>query len=796
MKRLVLLFLITALTLPISGWSGISMVDHQTYQVPGLKKPAEILVDKWGVPHIFAGSQEDAFYVQGFNVARDRLWQIDLWRRRGLGKLSEVFGPQYVEQDRAARLFLYRGDMNREWEAYGPDTKKIVTAFVKGINAYIEETEKNPKLLPEEFHILGYRPEKWSPEDVVRIRSHGLTRNVKSEVTRARTLSKYGEEAEQIRQRLEPHWKIQIPEGVDYADIPEDVLKVYDLATQGVNFDPVQKSMKAENLAEDLHQLSNMGSNNWAVSGERTETGRPILANDPHRSLLLPSLRYIAHLSAPGMNVIGGGEPILPGISIGHNGKIAFGLTIFAIDQEDLYIYKTHPRDSSKYWYKGRWVPMKKITENISVKGGEKRKVTLWYTKHGPVIYNDKEKNRAYAVRAAWLEPGMAPYLGSISYMRASNWKEFSQAMNRWGSPSENQVYADAQGNIGWKPGGLTPVRKNWDGLLPVPGDGRYEWDGFLEQDKLPSEYNPSRGYVATANEMNLPKDYPYDKYKLGFEWAAPFRFNRINEVLSKDEKISVEDSLRLQTDYQSEPAKRLQRLMKKLRPQNEKQRRALELMMNWDAQLSVDSAAAALFEVWYQQHLRPAVVKRLVPDGAEKLVGSGDPVVILNMLENPDERWGENPEQARDEILLSSLDEAIADLEQKLGTDWSKWRWGDLHHAELKHPLSHLLDKETQKKWNTERLPRGGSGDTVGNTSYDSRTFRQVSGATFRMVIDVGAWDNSIAMNSPGQSGDVRDPHYKDLYKLWAEDKAFPLLYTREKIEAATEKRILLMPH
>lgn len=766
-----------------------------TWDVAGLQKPAEILVDKWGVPHIYASSQEDAFFVQGFNVARDRLWQMDLWRKRGLGQLSEVLGPNYAEQDRAARLFLYRGDMKKEWEAYGPDTKQVVTAFVNGINAYIEKTRQNPELLPKEFQMLKYKPAAWTPEDIVRIRSHGLTRNIKNEVARARTLGQFGAETEKIRQRLEPQWTPQIPEGIDYKDIPQDVLTVYNLATKGVTFDQVEPKPDGNDLAEEIHRQAKIGSNNWVVGKERTETGRPILANDPHRSLATPSLRYIAHLSAPGMNVIGGGEPILPGISIGHNGKIAFGLTIFSIDQEDLYVYKTNPDNPSEYWYKGKWVPMKKETDEIAIKDGAAKQVTYEYTQHGPVIYKDTAKNQAYAVRAAWLEPGMAPYLGSISYMRASNWKEFSNAMSRWGSPSENQVYADTQGNIGWKPGGLTPVRNNWDGLLPVPGDGRYEWDGFLDAEKLPSEYNPSRGYIATANEMNLPKQYPSQMYKLGFEWATPFRSQRIHEVLEKDKKVSIQDSLRLQSDFQSEPAKRVLPLLKHLKPSDEKQKQALALLKKWDGNLSADSAAGALFEVWYQQHVRQAMVEKLVPEKAKSLVGDGDPVVILELVEKPDQRLGSDPEQVRDELLLRTLTEAVQHVEKLLGPDMEKWKWGELHHTKLTHPLSAFVDEKTKEKIDTPRLPKGGADDTVGDASYGDKDFRQVSGSSYRMVLDVGNWDQSVAVNSPGQSGDYRDSHYQDLYEMWAKGEAFPLLYSREKIEQATEKRLELRP-
>ncbi|PLR75887.1 penicillin acylase family protein [Bacillus sp. V3-13] len=765
------------------------------YTVSGLEKPAEILIDRWGIPHIYAGSKDDAFFVQGFNAARDRLWQIDLWRMRGLGKLSEVLGPEYVEQDKATRLFLYRGDMEKEWQSYGPNAKEIVNSFVSGINAYIEMTEKNPDLLPPEFKMLGYKPSKWQPEDVVRIRSHGLTRNVNNEVARALTLRKHGAEAEKIRQRLEPEWETSIPKGLNLYDIPEDVLKTYALATQGVSFDKNSGKIKTENLNDRIHDASSLGSNNWVIAPEKSKTGRPILANDPHRTLAVPSLRYIAHLSAPGMNVIGGGEPVLPGISIGHNGTAAFGLTIFAIDQEDLYVYETNPNNPSEYKYKGQWEAMKRVSENIAVKGKSPETGELEFTRHGPVIYKDEKNNRAFALRAAWLEPGMAPYLGSLAYMGAENWNEFSKAMNNWGSPSENQVYADTKGNIGWKPGGLTPVRKNWDGLLPVPGDGTYEWDGFLNQENLPSEYNPEKGWLGSANEMNLPDDYDYEKYKLGFEWSSPYRYQRIKEVLDKKKKVGIEDSLRLQTDYSSIPARRITDLLDGLKSNDKKVKDGLKLLQKWNGNLSADSAAGALFEVWYQNHLRKAVVQQILPKAAANDIGSGDPVVILDLLENPDKRFGVNPENTRDQILLTSLKNAIAQVEGLLGPRMKDWQWGDLHHVYLEHQLSSLVDERTRRILNVGPVPRGGSGDTVGNTSYSRSNFRQTSGATYRMVLDVGRWDNSIAVNSPGQSGDPESRHYKDLFKKWASDEAIPLLYSRNKIEQAAEERIILLP-
>ena len=524
-----------------------------------------------GVPHIYAASQDDAFFVQGFNAARDRVFQIDLRRRRGLGQLSEVFGPAYLEQDKATRAFLYPGDMQCKWKAYGKNAEQVAGAFVAGINAYVDYVSANPDKLPFEFKQLAYSPAKWQADDVVRIRSHGLTRNLNSKVARANVACKADLKSDEIRFGLTPKWDAVMPEGLDPC-LRKDLLKVFQLATQGVKI--TKESLSAnDGKSEQLIRLAvaenpeetTEGSNNWVIAPSKSSTGRAIMANDPHRAYSAPSLRYIAHISAPGMNVIGAGEPALPGISIGHNGTIAFGLTIFNIDQEDLYVYELNPERPNEYKYQGRWEPFKVIQEQSAVKGGAPVSAELNFTRHGPLIYIEKEKNRAFAVCSGWLEAGMSSYFGSIDYMRAKNFSSFKQAMLNWGAPTENQVYADVKGNIGWVPGGLAPKRPNWDGLLPVPGDGRYEWTGFWSGDQLPSSYNPKQGWFASANQMNLPNSYPYRERKLGFEWTNDSRFTRISEVLAALKKVSLEDSMRLQNDDLSIPARRLVTLLKLL---------------------------------------------------------------------------------------------------------------------------------------------------------------------------------------------------------------------------------------
>lgn len=778
------------LALLLSQPAGAEDVPVRRWTVPGLEAPAEILVDRWGVPHLYAGTHYDAFFVQGFNAARDRLWQIDLWRRRGLGRLSEVFGPEFVEQDRAARLFLYRGSMFREWLAYGSDAKRIAEAFTAGINAFVALTEQDPSLRPPEFDLLAYDPAHWAPEDVVRIRSHGLWRNVESEVARARVACAADLEADLVRQPLEPAWSPEVPEGLDPCAVPEGVLDVYRLAKA-----PVRLERAGDEVAlrvadpEERAQLETLaGSNNWVVAPSRTATGRPILADDPHRGHAVPSLRYIAHLVAPDLNVIGAGEPALPGISIGHNERIAFGLTIFAMDQEDLYGYERV--DGDRYRYGEGSEAVREHIERIPVRGAPDAEVRLRFTRHGPIVHEDAQ--RLWAVRAAWLEPGMAPYFGSVEYMRAENWDEFVAALNRWGAPSENQVYADVDGNIGYKPAGLLPRRRDHDGLLPVPGDGRYEWDDFHTMDELPEVLNPTRGWYATANHLTLAPDYPIDHVRVGFEWTAPWRIGRIEEVLAATDRHGIDDSLALQRDYVSLPARQIAAALAEVTPTDELEGRALELLGAFDGELAADSAAAALFEVWYSRHLAPAIAEALVGPALAPLVGPADSRIVVEAVTEPDRHL---PRAERDRIVRETLGNAFGDVAARLGWDPVTWAWGDLHRIALAHPLRGRAEGDLADAMALPSLPMGGSNYTPNNTWYLPSDFLVRGGASWRMVLDVGNWDAARMTNAPGQSGVPGDPHYDDLLRGWAELDDFPLLYDRAAVEAATRERIELRP-
>ncbi|MCC6589453.1 MAG: penicillin acylase family protein [Bryobacterales bacterium] len=738
--------------------------DQQSGRVPGLQFNVEILVDRWGVPHIYAQNLHDAYFAQGWNAATQRLWQMDLWRKRGLGLLSADFGEAYLAQDRAARLMLYRGDVEAEWKLYTPGMRQVLEAFSEGINAWVRTTEQDPSRLSWEFRLTGSKPALWKPADLLIIRSAALSANLSSEVDRAKLACKVGVTAPTLRERLTVPWTPQAPEGLDPCSIPDRVLDDYRLGRQtAVNFGAAKGKPAAEGDAPPQVE-----SNNWAISAQRSATGRAILATDPHRPFSVPAFRYFAHLSYPGLDIVGFGEPQHPGFVFGHNGSIAWGQTTYQVDMEDLYVYDVGAGDS--YKYRGEWRPMKIVRDHVPVKGGASREVTLKFTQHGPVIFEDPSKHRAYALRTAWLEPGSATFLGSIGLNKARDWDEFSQELNRYRVPGNNVVYADVKGNVGLAPVGNAPRRPNWDGLYPVPGDGRYEWEGIRPNSELPRTYNPADGFVASANNLPYwlsPKEYAAKK--IGFEFGQD-RISRIREVLGGPGKISFETALNLQNDYKVGAAARLIPYAKGVH--------GAEMLAEWDLVLTKDSAAGALYELWVIE----------LTNARAGTVDAGRPADV----------WLKGmPAAERGRIVGKTLAAALAHAEQLMGHDPKQWAWGKLHHLRLEHALTPVADAALRDKINVggRSAGKGGESTTVGNLGYDRKSFRITSGNSSRFVIDVGNWDASRFLHVPGQSGDPDTAEYRNLLESWVKEEYNPLLYTRKAVEAATVRRVVLAP-
>jgi penicillin G amidase len=775
---------------------------RETLALAGLERPVEILRDRWGIAHIYAETEADLFFAQGFNVARDRLFQLEVWRRRAMGTMAEIQGRDALERDIGARLLRFRGDMAAELRHYHPRGEAIIGAFVRGINAYIARTEQRPELLPLEFRALGLRPGRWT-EEVVISRHNGLYRNVAQEVAIARLVAAVGETGTRELLDLGPgRPSLALDPFIRATEIPDDVLRLYAAARSGVRWraadvTPEFRRAPGDDTAASLpansspFEFSAAGSNNWVVAGSRTMTRAPFMANDPHRAITIPSLRYWVHLNGPGWNVIGTGEPALPGVSIGHNEHGAWGLTIFSIDQEDLYVYETNPANPAEYRYAGGWKAMRVVRDTIAVRGEAPAIVALHFTRHGPVLYQDSARRRAYALRAAWLEVGGAPYLASLRMNQATTWAEFVEACYASHTPSENMVWADTSGTIGWQAVGIAPIRRGWDGLVPVPGDGRFEWDGYLEPRALPSLVDPASGWIATANENNVPADYPHVLGVSG--WADPARFARVAEVLDGGRRFTLGDMMALQHDELSVHARTLVGLLRGIEPAAAELRAAIALLRDWDFVLERGSAAAALYRAW-EPIVARAVWSLGVPPAAAGLSFARPLRRAVDWLHSPDARFGADPVAGRDSLLLATLGEALAATRDRFGEDPATWRYGDarMKHVQLRHPLSALLVPSLAARLDLGPLPRGGSATTV-NATGDG--MNQTGGASFRMIANLADWDLSVGTNTPGQSGDPDSPHYADLFEPWANGRYFPVLFSRERIAAATSAVLRLEP-
>jgi penicillin amidase len=790
--------------------AAVSPIDGRL-DVVGLAAPVEVLRDRWGVAHIYASTVEDLFLAQGFVAAQDRLWQLDLWRRTAMGELAEVFGAGFVDRDTFARLLRYRGDLDAEWRAYAPDARRIVEAFVRGINAQVDYVTAHPEALPVEFAIAGSAPERWTPEVVIsRVAGYIMTRNARLEVQRAQLAARVGVARAAALLPPDPAVPLVIADGLDLRDITDDVLRITEGTGDGLRFLFGQRAAaaaarrspwpllapagedapgRADTLSAAIErtrdELATVGSNNWVVSPARSESGAPLLANDPHRTIQLPSLRYTVHLNGPGWNVIGAGEPALPGVAAGHNDRIAFGFTIVGIDQQDLYVERLDPGDPSRVLVAGGTEPMRVERTRIEVKGEAPRDVELRFTRHGPVLHVDRARLRAYALRWVGQEPGTAGYLASLSLNTARTWDEFTAAAARWAVPSENLIYADVDGNIGWVVAGLTPIRPGWNGLLPVPGhEGRFQWAGFVPAAELPRSFNPPDGVLATANHNILPPGY---RRPLGYDWSPPHRFGRIVEALASKPRWSVADFEALQHDERSLPARTIVEALRAAAVAGKVAGRdrtfAIRMLTSWDGVLDRKSPAAALYQLWVP-HLQRDLA--LVAYSATDRPYAPERLPLEQVVERM-----KQPVAADVDVLVgAALDRAMADARQQMGASSGEWAWGRIHRAAFEHPLAET--EEQRAVMDLGEVPRGGDSTTINNTGSGRR---QVHGASYRQVIDVGRWDRSTMTNVPGQSAQPGSPHYADLLPLWAMGRYHPMPFSREAVEEHTAARLLLAP-
>lgn len=771
----------------------------QSIKIDNLTKPVEVYKDKWGISHIYAQNEHDLFFSQGYLAASDRLFQLEMWRRQATGTLSELLGESQIKRDIGTRLFKFRGNLTAELNHYHPRSKIIIEAFVEGINTYIAEARQKPEELPFEFKLLCTLPSYWTPEIVIS-RHQGLLGNVVDEITNARLVKLLG--AEKVRELVwfhpknsENEPKLELDKILDNDILFEKILEYYEAFKAPLKFPTKENKVSLLDGFNDWYKVEkeNVGSNNWIVSGKLSESGYPMLANDPHRAQTTPSLRYWVHLNAPGWNVIGGGEPTLPGVSIGHNEFGAWGLTIFETDSEDLYVYESNPKNTNQYKYKGVWENIKIITDTIQIKDQQPKIVALKYTRHGPVLFEDDKNKHLYAVKAGWQEVGCAPYLASLRMNQAKSWEEFRKACTFSKIPGENMIWADKKGHIGWQAVGISPIRKTWSGLVPVSGDGSYEWGGYLPIKLLPYKFDPKEGFVVTANNNLTPADF-LNRNAIGWTWASPVRANRIEEVLKSGKKHTLEEFGLLQNDYVSLTARALVPLLRRIEIDT-KYTKVKTLLENWESfELNPESKIATIYVEWEKQ-LQKSVYLLAVPEKARKYLKTISTKRLTDWLISPPPFFGSNPLVARDSILVHCFKQSIDTLTFRLGKDETQWQYGQIKnkHIKLTHAFSDWIqDPVFKAKINLGPIIRGGYGETVNNTSNN---LNQTHGASFKIIVDTANWDRTLGINSTGQSGDPLSGHYSDLFNLWGTGGYFPVYFTKSKIVAVSEKTMILKP-
>jgi len=729
-------------------------------KVPGLKEPVEILRDKAGMPHIYAKNDDDMFFAQGYVMAQDRLWQLEMWRRWREGRLAEIYGPKAVDFDERARLMAFRGPWDeKEWGSYHKDAERLFTAWANGLNAWVAQNGNN---LPVEFKLTGLKPEPWTAKTLtLRWAEVGLSsagNGPAQELRLAINVAKMGAAAANKAAAPDPWDNLVVPQGLDVKLITEEAIAA---ANRG-DGEPFGADTlpPLEIVPEHRHLISTVqnarvssepqdmdGSNNWVVSGKLSPTGVPILSGDPHRAIEMPSLRYFVHLVSPGWNVIGGTEPPYLGVDGGSNENMAWAFTFAGIDMVDTFVEETNPADPNQTMYNGSWEPMEIIREEIRVKGEEKpRVVELKFTRHGPVFYEDLKNHRAYVAKSVNQEPGTAAFKGSLKLAQATSCEDFFDRAMFWKVPTHNLICGDKQGNIALQVSGLTPDRNGWNGRLPVPGTGKYEWKGFRSD--LPRGYNPERGFIATANDNTHPPSYKgrpvLFRSSVGVEVS---RIARIRQMLSAPgKKFGIEDHKRMHFDSYSLRAERDKPLFRGWTSKDPDVEKARAMIESWDNAVSRDSAPGAIYARWTAtEAARQRETGRVTGAKGQALVEQG-------------------------------LRQAIDRVTKDWGSDWSQWRYGRINTSTLEHQFI--------PEFSLPPVERAGGFNTVNAT-----------GANFRRIIDLSNVDNSVWTNAPGQSGQPGSPFYGNNRELLDSGQYHPLPHTRPAVEKIVANRLTITP-
>jgi penicillin amidase len=754
----------------------------------GLQRDVEIIRDRWGVPHIYAQDPRDLFFAQGFVHAQDRLFQMEFSRRLGAGRLAEVLGPLAIDVDRWLRVIGLRRVAEKEVALLGADAREWMFAYASGVNAFIDQGK-----LPVEFTLLRYRPERWQIADSltwIKFMDWSLAVNWEAELLRAQLIARLGpERVAALDAPYPPSNPITLPAGFDWSHVGAGALTRAH-AARSFSGPPTE---------------AGLGSNNWAVDGSRTAGGAPLLASDMHLALTMPAIWYENHLCGGDFDVIGLSLAGAPGVVAGHNGRVAWSFTAGFADTQDLYVERLNPENRRQYEFEGAWHTAEVLREEIVIKGSQPVIEEVLITRHGPLIDGlSAEAGEPLALRWTALEPSdMAALLFEIACVR--DCAGFHQALPRWSGPVLNAVYADVEGNIGYTLAGRMPLRApGHDGRTPVPGwTGEYEWRGYVPFEHWPHALNPPDGVFITANAKPVGDDYPYF---LGHSWGPGFRAARIAELLGDARELTVADFCRMQFDQKSVLARRVGEHLRRL--ESHIHYPLSNILENWSGDLSPDSPAAALYQVFIRRLLYNVLdavwaeagappdahlADRFVGQGIHPLLsatswdfGSNGRALVARWLDEPDAFPLEN--HSLDELMEISLREAAEYLQWRLGPEAQHWRWGALHQLTYAHPLGQV--KPLDKLFNRGPYPVGGDDTTVWATSsyYHSLDTERMVGPVCRFVIDLSNLSQSCSLNAPGQSGQPGSSHYADRIQAWLVGDYHPLLYEREEIERQSE--------
>lgn len=740
--------------------------------VSGLQAKLHVRIDRWGVPHIQAQEPADLFFAQGYCHARDRLWQMELNRRVARGELAELFGERLLPIDRFYRRLGFRRAAEAETLRLDGKAHALARSYAAGVNAYVERHR-----LPIEFRLLRHYPRRWQPVDSLafgRYMSWNLSFNWETELIRARFIAQLGPERAAA---LEPGNSVAgIPSGAECA---------------------VRQALHAAHAFEPWAGLMGGASNNWAVAGNRSASGRALLASDPHFRPRMPAVWYMAHLHGGGYDVIGATLPGALGVLIGHNDRIAWGITASMVDTQDLFLEKPDPSRPGWFAFGDEWYQAQIIREEILIRGQKQPHIEeVMRTRHGPLLNGTVDipaHSTPLAIRTT-IEDLPSPTEALLLLNQAGDWPSFRSALERWTFPVLNFVYADVVGNIGYQLAGRVPVRASGDGYVPAPGwSGDHEWLGSIPFEQMPCVFNPPEGLFATANTQ---PDVACNHF-LARDWVDDSRWRRIMELLRQHPRPSLDDCQAIQTDVLSLPAWTIARRLHAVTPRNELARQALAFLAGWDGDLRPDNVAAAIYEVFRYEFIRRRH-RELPAAFLNYTLGQGVDEVLASVSAF---------QQRASSILLGHLDAlpnleeacealhaAVEWLRRQFGPDLSQWRWGRLHQIRFDHPLGpgsrvvdHLLGLSRGP------FPIGGDADTIAQSGVDP--WRPYSAATFtvsyRQLFDVGDWDQGRFILPTGQSGNPGSPHYDDMLEAWRRGEYRPLWFTWPAVERETTETI-----